>query len=79
MLVHFAHVLAFPFAIFRMSAKISALICGGTEEQVEAIARFAETFGIAFQIQDDLLNIDTNALAASKGIASRSYFFSIAP
>lgn len=52
----------------RMSAKLSALICGGTPEQVEAIGRFAESIGIAFQIQDDILNLQSDAsLALSKG------------
>lgn len=51
----------------RMSAKISALISGGTPEQIEAFGRFAESVGVAFQIQDDLLNIDASKLADSKG------------
>lgn len=41
----------------RMSAKIGAVIGGGGEAVVEAAGRFAEALGIAFQIQDDLLNL----------------------
>lgn len=41
----------------RLSAKLSALISGGNDAQAEAIGKFAETIGVAFQIQDDLLNI----------------------
>jgi geranylgeranyl pyrophosphate synthase len=52
----------------RMSAKMSAIISGASDEQVEAIGKFAESIGIAFQIQDDILNIEeTAALAQSKG------------
>lgn len=51
-----------------MSAKMSAIISGATEEQVEAIGKFAESIGIAFQIQDDILNIqDATALSQNKG------------
>ena len=35
----------------RLSAKLAAIVCGATDEQVEAIGRFAETIGVAFQIQ----------------------------
>jgi len=41
----------------RLSAKLSALIVGGTPQQIEAIGKFAESIGVAFQIQDDILNI----------------------
>eukprot|EP01114_Cavostelium_apophysatum_P017196 TRINITY_DN504_c0_g1_i1.p1 TRINITY_DN504_c0_g1~~TRINITY_DN504_c0_g1_i1.p1 ORF type:complete len:386 (+),score=86.71 TRINITY_DN504_c0_g1_i1:164-1321(+) len=55
-------------ALARMSAKLSALICGGTDEQAEAIGNFAESIGIAFQIQDDLLNLEFDAaVATNKG------------
>jgi geranylgeranyl pyrophosphate synthase len=51
-----------------MSAKMSAIISGATVEQVEAIGIFAESIGIAFQIQDDILNIqDATALSQNKG------------
>jgi len=52
----------------RMSAKMSAIISGASPDQVEAIGRFAESVGIAFQIQDDILNIEESAaLAQNKG------------
>jgi geranylgeranyl pyrophosphate synthase len=41
----------------RMSAKISAVVSGANAKQVDAFGRFAEAIGVAFQIQDDLLNI----------------------
>jgi len=52
----------------RMSAKLSALICGANPQQIEAFGKFSETIGIAFQIQDDILNIEeVSDLSALKG------------
>ena len=41
----------------RMSAKIGAILGGASDEDAKKIGKFAETIGIAFQIQDDILNI----------------------
>ncbi len=41
----------------RMSAKLGAVLGNGDEKQVEALGNFAESIGIAFQIQDDILNL----------------------
>jgi geranylgeranyl pyrophosphate synthase/predicted secreted hydrolase len=38
-------------------ARMSALIGGGTEEQAEGLGRLFESFGVAFQIVDDVLNL----------------------
>ncbi len=41
----------------RISAKMGAILAGATEKQIERMAEFAETIGVAFQIQDDILNV----------------------
>lgn len=41
----------------RMSAKIGALVADASDEVIEKVGRFAETLGIGFQIQDDILNL----------------------
>ena len=41
----------------RFAAKLGAILAGAPEERVESIGRFAEAVGVAFQIQDDILNI----------------------
>ncbi len=41
----------------RLSAKIGAILGNGEEQQIEKLGRFAEGMGIAFQIQDDVLNL----------------------
>jgi len=51
----------------RLSARLSALFAGGTSEQVEALSKFAESIGVAFQIQDDILNLVGARLAETKG------------
>eukprot|EP01088_Endostelium_zonatum_P021123 TRINITY_DN8138_c0_g1_i1.p1 TRINITY_DN8138_c0_g1~~TRINITY_DN8138_c0_g1_i1.p1 ORF type:complete len:391 (-),score=122.02 TRINITY_DN8138_c0_g1_i1:47-1219(-) len=51
----------------RLSAKLSALFSGASNEQIEAIGKFAESIGVAFQIQDDLLNLRGGSVAVGKG------------
>lgn len=51
----------------RLSAKLASLLAGASSEQVEAIGKFAETIGVAFQIQDDILNIVPGKVARTKG------------
>ncbi len=41
----------------RMSAKLGAVLANASQKQVEAVGDFAESLGVAFQIQDDILNI----------------------
>ncbi len=51
----------------RMSAKISAVLAGASREQVEKLGRFAESIGIAFQMQDDVLDLIGKEFAEKKG------------
>ena len=50
----------------RFAAKLGAILAGATDEQVESIGRFAEAIGVAFQIQDDILNITGDPEAYGK-------------
>ncbi len=43
--------------IARLAAKWGAIFAGGTDAQVDAAGRFAESIGVSFQIQDDVLNL----------------------
>ena len=52
----------------RMSAKLAVTFAHGTQKQAEAFGKFAETMGVAFQIQDDILNLTPSALSEMKGI-----------
>ncbi len=51
----------------RLSAKMGAIAAGGSEAQVEALGAFAEAVGVAFQIQDDVLNISSASFGKQKG------------
>jgi geranylgeranyl diphosphate synthase type II len=47
-------------AMAEMCCKIGALLGGGTNAQVSALAKYGLNLGIAFQIQDDLLDISAD-------------------
>jgi len=51
----------------RMGARIAAVLAGRTYEEVEILGKFGETIGIAFQIQDDILNLTGKEFAEKKG------------
>jgi geranylgeranyl pyrophosphate synthase len=53
--------------LVRLAAKLGALIGNATKKQMIALSRFAESIGIAFQIQDDILNITTKNLGKELG------------
>jgi len=41
----------------RLSARLGALLSGANDEFINRIGLFAESIGVAFQIQDDILNL----------------------
>lgn len=51
----------------RMAAKLAVALSDGTEEQEEKIGGFAESIGIAFQIQDDVLSASGGKFQEKKG------------
>jgi geranylgeranyl pyrophosphate synthase len=51
----------------RMSAKIAALLADADDELTENLGKFAETIGVAFQIQDDILDLVGEEFAKKKG------------
>ena len=51
----------------RLAARLGAYVAGGTTEQSEELGRFGETLGVAFQIQDDILNLTGTKFAEGKG------------
>ena len=53
-------------AIIRASAVAGAVMAGGTEEEIDAIDRFAADIGLAFQIVDDILDVEGNAAELGK-------------
>jgi geranylgeranyl pyrophosphate synthase len=53
-------------AIIRASAVAGAVMASGTEEQIDAIDRFAADIGLAFQIIDDILDVEGSAAELGK-------------
>jgi len=54
----------------RFSGRLAVILCGGTPEQESKVGRMLETVGIAFQIQDDILDLtaaDRSAFGKSFG------------
>ncbi len=41
----------------RMAAKLGGILAGADDKTIEVLGDFAESLGVAFQIQDDILNI----------------------
>ena len=56
-------------ALISAAAESGALAGGGTEDQVEALARYGRAIGLAFQIADDILDIEgsTEVLGKTAG------------
>lgn len=57
-------------ALYAASAGIGGLLAGGSEEQVEALYRYGMKTGIAFQIQDDLIDLMASPEKSGKDRAS---------
>jgi geranylgeranyl diphosphate synthase type II len=53
-------------ALIRASAMAGAIVGGGSEAQVGAIGRAATEFGLAFQIVDDILDVEGQAASLGK-------------
>ncbi len=57
-------------ALLSMSAELGALLGGGTPEQAQSLARFGELIGMAFQVQDDLLDFLSTSKILGKQVGS---------
>ncbi len=50
-----------------MASRIGAAITGADDKAIEALGRLGATLGVAFQLQDDILNVTESAVASNKG------------
>jgi len=57
-------------ALFRASVRAGAILGGATEEQLSALTRYAENLGLAFQIIDDILDVEGDAAKIGKPVGS---------
>ncbi|MCL1971358.1 MAG: polyprenyl synthetase family protein [Candidatus Bathyarchaeota archaeon] len=51
----------------RMAAKMAAVYSGAEKTLVDKLGRFAESIGVAFQMQDDILDLTGQEFAKNKG------------
>ncbi|MDH7564611.1 MAG: polyprenyl synthetase family protein [Candidatus Bathyarchaeota archaeon] len=51
----------------RMAAKIAAVLADADDNLVEKLGRFAESIGVAFQMQDDILDLTSTEFTEKKG------------
>ena len=57
-------------ALIRAAVEMGCAVAGGAEEQREALCRYADCLGLAFQIQDDILDVTSTAEELGKPVHS---------
>lgn len=57
-------------ALFRAAIRCGAILAGATEEQLEKLTTYAESFGLAFQITDDILDVIGDEAEIGKPVGS---------
>jgi geranylgeranyl pyrophosphate synthase len=50
-----------------MSAKLASVLSGADDDLTEKLGRYAESVGVGFQIQDDVLDLTSDEFADKKG------------
>lgn len=57
-------------ALIRAAAEMGCVLAGGSDEQRKAVCRYAERLGLAFQIQDDILDVVGDEATLGKPVGS---------
>lgn len=57
-------------ALFKAALRAGAMLAGGTDSQITALTHYAEQFGLAFQITDDILDVIGNQEKIGKPVGS---------
>ncbi len=57
-------------AMIRVSLRTGAILSGASDEQVDSLSRYGEQIGLAFQIVDDILNVEGDRALLGKGTGS---------
>jgi len=56
--------------LISVSAKVGAVVAGANSQELSQIIAYAENLGLAFQIRDDLLDVEGDEKALGKPIGS---------
>lgn len=57
-------------ALYKMSVRTGAILAGAQTDQLAALTRYAENLGMAFQIKDDILDIEGDEKKIGKPVGS---------
>lgn len=57
-------------ALFRAAVKSGAILAGASSKQIEALGKYADSFGLVFQITDDILDVVGDEKTFGKPIGS---------
>ena len=57
-------------ALFRAAVRSGAILAGADDEKLAALTEYAEAFGLAFQITDDILDVTGDEAAIGKPVGS---------
>ena len=57
-------------ALISAAAEMGCILAGGSEDQRAAVRRYAQKLGLAFQIQDDILDVDGDEELMGKPLGS---------
>lgn len=57
-------------ALIAAAAEMGCILAGGTQKQQEAVVRYAQKIGLAFQVQDDVLDVEGDETKLGKPIGS---------
>lgn len=57
-------------ALFKAAIRCGAILAGATEEQLEKLTTYAESFGLTFQITDDILDVIGDEAEIGKPVGS---------
>ncbi|MGB9802656.1 polyprenyl synthetase family protein [Desulfofundulus sp.] len=57
-------------ALYRVAVRAGAILAGARETELEALTVYAENLGLAFQIQDDILDVEGDPTRLGKPVGS---------
>lgn len=57
-------------ALITAAAEMGCILAGGSEEQRAAVVRFAQKIGLAFQVRDDILDVEGDEATLGKPVGS---------
>ena len=57
-------------ALLSAAAEMGCVVAGGSEEEKKAVRRYAQKLGLAFQVRDDMLDVEGDQATLGKPVGS---------